>query len=109
MTFLVLMPYILRRLGVKRMFLLGILAWTIRFGLFGHYAAPPGWGLTTRGASSTGSATTLFVMGRIHVNRRAPEHLRTTAQGLLTFVKLGAAISMGTWLSGSSPERVSHI
>ena len=41
-----------------------------------------------------------FVMGRIYVDRRAPEHLRATAQGLLAFVTLGAGMFVGTWLSG---------
>jgi nucleoside transporter len=101
-TFLLLMPFFVGRLGVKRMLLLGMLAWTVRFGLFNLYAT----GLTWPALLYTGIALHgicydfFFVMGRIYVDRRAPEHLRATAQGLLAFVTLGAGMFVGTWLSG---------
>ncbi|SIO61431.1 nucleoside transporter [Singulisphaera sp. GP187] len=101
-TFLLLMPFFVGRLGVKRMLLLGMLAWTVRFGLFYLYAT----GLTWPGLLYTGIALHgicydfFFVMGRIYVDRRAPEHLRATAQGLLAFVTLGTGMFVGTWLSG---------
>ena len=101
-TFLLLMPAFLRRLGVKRMLLLGMLAWTVRFGLFDLYAR----GLDLPILLYLGIAVHgicydfFFVMGRLYVDRRAPEHLRATAQGLLAFVTLGAGMFVGTWLSG---------
>jgi nucleoside transporter len=101
-TFLLLMPLALRRLGVKRMLLLGMLAWTVRFGLFDLYARGLSWSpLLYAGIALHGLCYDFFfVMGRIYVDRRAPEHLRATAQGLLAFVTLGAGMFVGTWLSG---------
>jgi len=101
-TFLILMPFFFRRLGVKRMLLLGMLAWTVRFGLFGLYArGTPRMGLIYAGILLHGICYDFFfVMGRIYVDRRAPENLRSTAQGLLAFVTLGAGMFVGTWLSG---------
>lgn len=101
-TFLFLMPSFFRRLGVKRMLLLGMLAWTVRFALFGLYAGGThrGW-LLYAGILLHGLCYDFFfVMGRIYVDRRAPAHLRATAQGLLAFVTLGAGMFVGTWLSG---------
>lgn len=101
-TFLILMPFFFRRLGVKRMLLLGMLAWAVRFALFGFYAS----GTTSMALLYSGILLHglcydfFFVMGRIYVDRRAPEHLRATAQGLLAFVTLGAGMFVGTWLSG---------
>jgi nucleoside transporter len=101
-TFLLLMPAFLNRLGVKRMLLLGMLAWTVRFGLFDLYARGFAWppllyfGIAVHGICYD----FFFVMGRIYVDRRAPEDLRATAQGLLAFVTLGAGMFVGTWLSG---------
>jgi nucleoside transporter len=101
-TFLLLMPLFLNRLGVKRMLLLGMLAWTVRFGLFDLYARGLTWtALLYVGVALHGLCYDFFfVMGRIYVDRRAPEHLRATAQGLLAFVTLGAGMFVGTWLSG---------
>lgn len=101
-TFLLLMPLFLNRLGVKRMLLLGMLAWTVRFGLFDLYARGLSWpALLYTGIALHGLCYDFFfVMGRIYVDRRAPEHLRATAQGLLAFVTLGAGMFVGTWLSG---------
>ncbi len=101
-TFLLLMPAFLRRLGVKRMLLLGMLAWTVRFGLFDLYARGFTWPSFLYIAIGIHGLCYdfFFVMGRIYVDRRAPEHLRATAQGLLAFVTLGAGMFVGTWLSG---------
>jgi nucleoside transporter len=101
-TFLLLMPLFLNRLGVKRMLLLGMLAWTVRFGLFDLYARGLTWpALLYVGIALHGLCYDFFfVMGRIYVDRRAPEQLRATAQGLLAFVTLGAGMFVGTWLSG---------
>ncbi len=106
-TFLLLMPLFLSRLGVKRMLLLGMLAWTVRFGLFDLYARGFTWtpllyiGIAVHGICYD----FFFVMGRIYVDRRAPDNLRATAQGLLAFVTLGAGMFVGTWLSGVLGER----
>jgi nucleoside transporter len=101
-VFLLLMPAFLSRLGVKRMLLLGMLAWALRFGLFDLYARGFAWpALLYAGIAVHGICYDFFfVMGRIYVDRRAPEHLRATAQGLLAFVTLGAGMFVGTWLSG---------
>jgi nucleoside transporter len=101
-TFLLLMPAFLNRLGVKRMLLLGMFAWALRFGLFDLYARGLTWpALLYVGIAVHGVCYDFFfVMGRIYIDRRAPEDLRATAQGLLAFVTLGAGMFVGTWLSG---------
>ena len=101
-TFLLLMPAFLKRLGVKRMLLLGMFAWTLRFGLFDLYARGRTWPALLYVAIAVHGICYdfFFVMGRIYVDRRAPEDLRATAQGLLAFVTLGAGMFVGTWLSG---------
>ena len=110
-TFLFLMPFFFRLLGVKGILLLGMLAWTVRFGLFGLYAGGTPWmGFLYTGILLHGMCYDFcFVMGRIYVDRRAPEHLRATAQGLLAFVTLGAGMFVGSWLSGVVGENYSHL
>lgn len=106
-TFLLLMPMFLKHLGVKRMLLLGMFAWTLRFGLFDLYARGVTWTAFLYIAIAVHGMCYdfFFVMGRIYVDRRAPENLRATAQGLLAFVTLGAGMFVGTWLSGMLGER----
>lgn len=109
-TFLILMPAFFRVLGVKRMLLLGMLAWAVRFGLFGLYASGmPEQSLLYFAILLHGLCYDFFfVMGRIYVDRRAPAHLQATAQGLLAFVTLGAGMFVGTWLAGVVAEMYSH-
>ncbi len=106
-TFLLLMPAFIRVLGVKKMLLLGMFAWALRFGLFDLYARGYTWpALLYVGIAVHGVCYDFFfVMGRIYVDRRAPAALRATAQGLLAFVTLGAGMFVGTWLSGVLGER----
>ena len=105
-TVLLLMPMFIKRLGVKRMLLLGMFAWALRFALFGLYARGLTWpALLIVAIGMHGICYDFFfVMGRIYVDRRAPEELRATAQGLLAFVTLGAGMFVGTWLSGALGE-----
>lgn len=108
-TFLLLMPFFLRLLGVKGILLLGMLAWTVRFGLFGLYASGTHLSsLLYAGILVHGMCYDfLFVMGRIYVDHRAPAHLRSTAQGLLAFVTLGVGMFVGTYLAGLVGEHYS--
>lgn len=110
-TFLFLMPFFFRLLRVKGIMLLGMLAWTVRFALFGLYASGTPWmGFLYTGILLHGMCYDFcFVMGRIYVDRRAPEHLRATAQGLLAFTTLGVGMFVGSWLSGVVGERYSHL
>jgi nucleoside transporter len=99
--FMLVMPLFFARLGVKKMLLIGMLAWTLRYLLFA-------WG-------NNGSLVWMlyvgillhgvcydffFVTGQIYVDKRAPGHLRAAAQGLIAFVTLGVGMFIGSWLSG---------
>lgn len=100
--FLLLMPAFVRRLGVKAMLLLGMLAWSVRFVLFALVVDYRSWpALLYGGILLHGICYDFFfVMGRIYVDRRAPVEIRGTAQGLIAFVTMGAGMFVGSWLSG---------
>jgi nucleoside transporter len=100
--FLILMPFFLARLGTKRMLLLGMLMWSVRFLFFYVYAdRVRSSALLYAGILVHGICYDFFfVMGRIYVDRRAPVEIRGTAQGLIAFITLGAGMFVGTWLSG---------
>jgi len=41
-----------------------------------------------------------FVTGQIFVDKKAPGHLRASAQGMITFATYGLGMFIGTWFSG---------
>lgn len=99
--FLLLMPFFFVRLGVKKMIMVGMAAWVIRYILFAYgNSASLVWmlygGIILHGICYD----FFFVTGQIFVNERAPEHLKSAVQGLITFATYGLGMFIGTWLSG---------
>ena len=101
-VFLVLLPFLLRRLGVKGILILGMVAWTIRFGLLAQFpqATDAAWMLFVAIAVHGMCYDYIFVMGRMYVDKRATEDIRAATQGFHAFVTLGAGMFVGSWLSG---------
>src|SRR5581483_9610444 len=99
--FMLIMPWFFRRLGVKKMLLLGMLAWTVRYLLFAFGNNDALVWLLYIGILLHGVCYDFFfVTGQIYVDQQAPGHLRAAAQGLIAFVTLGFGMFIGSWLSG---------
>ena len=95
------MPWFFVRLGVKRMLLLGMLAWVVRYALFALGDTGPLVWMLYLGILLHGICYDFFfVTGQIYVDRKAPLHLRAAAQGLIAFVTLGVGMLIGSWFSG---------
>ena len=99
--FMLVMPWFFVRLGIKRMLLIGMLAWVCRyiFFAFGDVSALT-WMLYAGILLHGICYDFFFVTGQIYVDRKAPIHLRAAAQGLIAFVTLGVGFFVGSWLSG---------
>ena len=106
-VFLLLLPVLLPRLGVKGILLVGMGAWAVRFGLFTLFDQNPEalWMLFTGIAVHGMCYDFIFVMGRMYVDKRASEDIRGAAQGFHAFVTLGAGMFVGSWLSGVVGQR----
>jgi nucleoside transporter len=101
-VFLMLLPVLLARLGVKAILLIGMGAWALRFGLFAAFASQQSalWMLFVGICVHGMCYDFIFVMGRMYVDKHAGEEIRAAAQGLHGVVTLGAGMFIGTWLSG---------
>jgi len=99
--FMLVMPFFFKRLGVKKMVLIGMAAWIVRYLLFA-YGNNEGLvmmfylGIILHGICYD----FFFVTGQIFVDKRAPDNLRNSAQGLITFATYGLGFYIGSIASG---------
>lgn len=101
MVFMVLMPFFFRRLGVKWMLLVGMLAWAARYALFAVAAPGAVFWMIALGIILHGICYDFFfVTGQIYVDRKASPAFRSQAQGMLVFVTYGIGMLIGAQLSG---------
>jgi nucleoside transporter len=93
---ILLIPFVLRRYGIKRVMLLAMLAWVLRFGLFA--VGDPGSGVWMFVLSMVvyGIAFDFFnISGSLFVNTETDPSIRSSAQGLFMMMTNGFGASLG--------------
>jgi len=99
--FMLVMSLFFVKLGVKKMLLVGMLAWVVRYGLFAVGASSStGWMIMMAIALHGICYDFFFVTGQIYVDKEAPVALRGQAQGLLILVTQGLGMLIGAQVSG---------
>jgi MFS transporter, NHS family, xanthosine permease len=99
--FILTIPFFLKRMGIKVVMLMSILAWVFRFGLFG--LGNPGGGLILLILSMIiyGMAFDFFnISGSLFVEREADIRIRASAQGLFMLMTNGLGAYFGGFFSG---------
>ncbi len=100
--FMLLIPFFFRRLGVKWMLLLGMLAWVVRFAIFALGASVGMFYFILVGILIHGICYDFFfVTGQIYLDKKTTKEVRGQVQGLLTLLTQGVGFFLGTQLSGA--------
>ena len=98
--FLLLVPFLLMRLGVKKMLLIGMLFWVLRYIFFAAGSADTQY-LLFLGVLAHGICYDFFFFtGQLYVDKKAPTDIRSQAQGFITFVTLGVGMFIGGNVNG---------
>jgi len=104
--FMLVMPFCFKRLGVKWMLAVGMLAWVARYALFAIGAPEQVRWMVLSGILLHGICYDFFfVTGQIYTDRIAPRALRGQAQGMLVFFTLGLGMFIGAQVAGMVETR----
>ena len=99
--FILLIPFFFRKLGVKWMIALGMIAWTLRFLCFGYGDAQANLWMLFAGIILHGVCFDFFfVTGQIYTDSKAGVNIQSQAQGMITMATYGIGMWVGTLLSG---------
>ena len=100
-VFMLLLPFFFTRLGVKKMLLIGMLAWVLRYVLFAYGNNEELVWMLYIGIILHGICYDFFfVTGQIYVDNTAPKAIQASAQGLITIITYGIGMLIGSLASG---------
>lgn len=100
---ILLIPFCLKRMGIKGVMLIAMFAWVLRFGFFGIGDTNfPGVIFLILSCIVYGIAFDFFnVSGGIYVDSQTEPSQRSSAQGLFMLMTNGIGASLGTFIAGN--------
>jgi NHS family xanthosine MFS transporter len=99
--FILTIPLFLRKFGIKRVMLISMLAWALRFGLFAYGDPGSGLWMIVLSCIVYGMAFDFFnISGSLFVETQSDPSIRASAQGLYMMMTNGFGAVLGSALSG---------
>lgn len=107
---ILMIPFFLRRYGIKRVMLMAMGAWVLRFGLFGIGSPDfPGVILFILSMIVYGVAFDFFnVSGALYVERETSSEIQASAQGIFMLMTNGIGATVGTLAAGAIVNKYCH-
>jgi len=100
-VFILAIPFLFNSIGVKKMLLLGMVAWILRYICFAYGNTGANEWMLYAGIILHGVCYDFFfVTGYMYTEKKAGEKIKNAAQGLFTFATYGVGMFIGTWFSG---------
>ena len=99
--FILTIPFFLKRFGIKKVMLMSMIAWALRFGLFGIGNPAEGLVFLILSMIVYGMAFDFFnISGSLFVEKEADKTIRASAQGLFMLMTNGLGAMIGGWAAG---------
>ncbi len=103
---ILLIPFCMKKFGIKKVMLIAMFAWVFRFGFFGLGSPDfPGVLLFVLSCIVYGVAFDFFnISGSLYVEQNAEKDIRSSAQGLFMMMTNGFGATIGTLAAGAVVE-----
>lgn len=99
--FILTIPFFLKRFGIKKVMLMSMLAWVLRFGLFAYGDPAGGLWMIILSCIIYGMAFDFFnISGSLFVETQSDASIRASAQGLFMMMTNGFGAVLGSRISG---------
>ena len=99
--FILAIPFLYYRLGVKNILIIGIAAWALRFFFFANGDLEAYYWMIISGILLHGICYDFFfVTGYMYTENKASDKIKNAAQGLFTVATYGIGMTIGSWFSG---------
>jgi len=104
--FILAIPFALRHFGIKRVMIISMGAWVVRFGLFAYGDPGSGLWMIVLSCIVYGMAFDFFsISGSLFVESQSDPRIRASAQGLYMLMTNGIGAVLGSSLSGLAIDR----
>jgi len=99
--FILAIPFFLKRFGIKKVMLMSMFAWVLRFGLLGYGDPASGLWMIIVSGIVYGMAFDFFnISGSLYVESQVSSNMRASAQGLFMMMTNGFGAIAGSFISG---------